>query len=93
MHVGWYHSVSQGAGLGLPYADTSQSTNNESGASPPEEDNYDRVPEENVIRLSERISGSYCLSSLSDLPYVERGTEWNPRPSKGILENKGKLAT
>lgn len=86
--------VSQGGeGPRLPSAETSQPADKEPGASPSEEDSYDRVPEENVIRLRERISGSYCLSSLSNLPYVERGTEWNPRPSKGILEKKGKLTT
>ena len=76
------------------YVESSQSPSNSSqNISPIEEEReYDSVPEEETIRVIEPYPGSYCLSSHSELPVVNRGTEWNSQPSKGILASNGKLA-
>lgn len=61
------------------------------GSSTSEDDReYDRVPEENVIRIGKGIPGSYCVNSHSKLQCIEKDETWNPRPDEGILVNKGK---
>ena len=42
-----------------------------------------------MICVEKHVSGSYCLSSHSQLQYIEREGDWEPKPSKGILISKG----